>query len=56
MSKEQLIEHLYNYDKNVSQNAIEVYVHRLRKNIEGSGATVRTVYGQGYTLEKVTAT
>jgi two-component system OmpR family response regulator len=55
VSKEQLIEHLYNYDKNVSQNAIEVYVHRLRKNVEGSGATIRTVYGQGYTLVKATA-
>lgn len=55
VSKDQLIEHLYSYDKDVSQNAIEVYVHRLRKNIECSGATIRTVYGQGYVLEKVPA-
>ena len=28
VSKEQLVEQLYSYDKEVSQNAIEVYVHR----------------------------
>lgn len=52
VSKEQLIEHLYNYDHNVSQNAIEVYVHRLRKKIESGGVTIRTAYGQGYVLDK----
>jgi two-component system, OmpR family, response regulator len=51
VSKEQLIEQLYNYDHNVSQNAIEVYVHRLRKKIDGAGVTIRTAYGQGYVLE-----
>lgn len=51
VSKEQLVEQLYSYDKEVSQNAIEVYVHRLRKKIAGSGVTVRTLYGQGYLLD-----
>ena len=51
VSKEQLIEHLYNYDHNVSQNAIEVYIHRLRRKIEGAGVSIRTSYGQGYVLE-----
>lgn len=55
VSKEQLIEHLYNYDHNVSHNAIEVYVHRLRKKIEGGGVTIRTAYGQGYVLDKESA-
>ena len=52
VSKEHLIEHLYNYDQIVSHNAIEVYVHRLRKKLEGSGVFIRTAYGQGYVLEK----
>ena len=52
VSKEQLIEHLYNYDNNVSPNAIEVYVHRLRKKIQGGGVAIRTAYGQGYMLDK----
>ncbi len=52
VSKEQLIEHLYNFDHDVSHNAIEVYVHRLRKKIESGGVTIRTAYGQGYVLDK----
>ena len=51
VSKEQLVEQLYNYDKEVSQNAIEVYVHRVRKKINGAGVSVRTLYGRGYLLD-----
>jgi DNA-binding response OmpR family regulator len=51
VSKEQLVEQLYSYDKEVSQNAIEVYVHRVRKKIDGAGVTVRTLYGRGYLLD-----
>jgi two-component system OmpR family response regulator len=53
VSKEQLVEQLYSYDREVSHNAIEVYVHRLRKKIAGAGVTVRTLYGQGYLLDYV---
>lgn len=51
VSKEQLVEQLYSYDHEVSHNAIEVYVHRLRKKLEGAGITVRTQYGRGYLLD-----
>ena len=51
VSKELLVEQLYSYDKEVSQNAIEVYVHRVRKKIDGAGVTVRTLYGRGYLLD-----
>lgn len=51
VSKEQLLEHLCGWDETVSTNAIEVYLHRLRKKIEGSGAVIRTVRGVGYCLE-----
>ena len=51
VSKEQLVEQLYSYDQEVSQNAIEVYVHRLRKKLTGTGVTVRTQYGRGYLLD-----
>ena len=53
VSKEQMVEQLYNYDKGVSDNAIEVYVHRVRKKITGAGVTVRTQYGRGYMLDYV---
>jgi two-component system OmpR family response regulator len=52
VSKEQIMEQLYNYDKDTSDNAIEVYVHRLRRKLEGSGLAVRTYYGRGYMLDQ----
>lgn len=51
VSKEQLVEQLYSYDKEVSQNAIEVYVHRVRKKIADSRLTLKTLYGRGYLLD-----
>jgi two-component system OmpR family response regulator len=53
VSKEELLEQLYSYEKDVSHNAIEVYVHRVRKKITGSGVTVRTLYGRGYMIDYV---
>ena len=53
VSKEKLVEQLYRYDEEVSHNAIEVYVHRVRKKIAGAGVTVRTLYGRGYLLDYV---
>jgi len=51
VSKEHLVEQLYSYDKDVSHNTIEVYVHRVRKKIIGAGVTVRTLYGRGYMID-----
>lgn len=53
VSKEQLVEQIYTYDQEVSHNAIEVYMHRLRKKIGGTGVIVRTLYGRGYALDYV---
>jgi len=52
LSKEQLVEHLCGWDEEVSSNAIEVYVHRLRKKLEVGGVRIATLRGLGYTLEK----
>ncbi len=52
VSKEQRVNHLYEWGEEVSNNAIEVYVHRLRKKLEPSSAKIITVRGLGYTLEK----
>src|SRR6478735_6499566 len=52
VSKEQLVDHLCEWGEEVSNNAIEVYVHRLRKNIEVGGIRIATVRGLGYCLEK----
>lgn len=51
VSKEQLIEHMYGWEEEVSHNAIEVNVHRLRKKLEPEGVTIRAIRGLGYLLE-----
>ena len=52
VSKDQLVDHLCGWGEEVSNNAIEVYVHRLRKKLEHSGVQIVTVRGLGYCLEK----
>jgi two-component system OmpR family response regulator len=52
VSKEQLVDHLCEWGDEVSNNAIEVYVHRLRKKLEPGGVRIATVRGLGYCLEK----
>ena len=49
-SKAQLCDRLFSYAESVSDNAIEVYVGRLRKKLDGSGARIDTVRGLGYRL------
>lgn len=51
-SKDQIAEHLTGLDEEIGQNAVEVYVHRLRKKLEPLGVVVRTLRGLGYLLEK----
>jgi DNA-binding response OmpR family regulator len=51
VSKEQFAEHL-SQDEEIGENAVEVYVHRLRKKLEAVGIEIRTLRGLGYLLEK----
>jgi two-component system OmpR family response regulator len=55
VSKEQLVEHLCEWGEEVSANAIEVYVHRLRRKFEAGGVKIVTVRGLGYRIEKATS-
>ncbi|MFV1878160.1 response regulator transcription factor [Nioella sp.] len=48
--KPKLVDRLFSYDEDVSENAIEVYVGRLRKKLEGSDVSIVTVRGLGYRL------
>ena len=54
VSKEQIVNHLCEWGEEVSHNAIEVYMHRLRKKVEGGGVKIATVRGLGYCLERPT--
>ena len=51
-SKEQMLEKLCNFDEDISDNALEVYLHRLRKKLEHTDINIRTIRGLGYLLEK----
>ena len=51
VSKEQLVEHLCDWGEVVGSNAIEVYIHRLRKKLDPE-IEIRTVRGLGYLLDK----
>jgi two-component system, OmpR family, response regulator len=52
VSKEQIVDQLCEWGDEVSHNAIEVYMHRLRKKLEGGGIRIATVRGLGYCLER----
>ena len=51
MSKEQLASQVFGLDQDASPDAIEIYVHRLRKKLEGSVVRIVTFRGLGYLLE-----
>lgn len=50
-SKQKLADRLFSYDVDVSENAIEVYVGRLRKHLENSDLKITTLRGLGYRLD-----
>ncbi|AYC34267.1 response regulator [Pseudomonas cavernae] len=51
LSKEQLAAQVFGLDQDASPDAIEIYVHRLRKKLEGSEVAIVTFRGLGYLLE-----
>jgi len=56
IDKERLVAHLCEWGDEVSTNAIEVYVHRLRKKLEPGGIRISTVRGVGYCFDDPTET
>jgi DNA-binding response OmpR family regulator len=52
VSKKQVEDHIYGHSGDVGSNAIEVYVHRLRKQLSDRGAKVQvhTIRGVGYLI------
>ena len=51
VNKEQMLEKLCSFDEDISDNALEVYLHRLRKKLDHTDITIRTIRGLGYLLE-----
>ncbi|MDO8787478.1 MAG: response regulator [Sulfuritalea sp.] len=50
VSRETLFEKIFAFDAEARTEAIEIYVHRLRKKLEGTGAAISTLRGLGYVL------
>lgn len=50
LSKRQIVDHLFSFHQDVSESAIEIYMHRLRKKLDVPGVTIKTVRGLGYCL------
>ncbi|MBV1868171.1 MAG: response regulator transcription factor [Marinosulfonomonas sp.] len=49
-SKTHLMDRLFSFSDDVSENAIEVYVGRIRKKLAGSMVRIETVRGLGYRM------
>lgn len=52
ISKDQLIQSLYGWEDDITPNAVEKFISRLRNKLEPAGIVIRTVRGLGYYLEK----
>jgi two-component system OmpR family response regulator len=52
ISKKALAEKLSGFDDLLGDNALEAFISRLRKKLQGSGAAIRTLRGIGYVLEE----
>ncbi|MGA0571662.1 response regulator transcription factor [Variovorax sp. VNK109] len=50
-SKEKLLHALTGWDKEITPNAVEVYISRLRAKLEPHGLALRSIRGFGYRLE-----
>jgi two-component system OmpR family response regulator len=52
-SRAQLVEALCDWDQELTDNGLDIAIHRLRRKLRGSGTGVRTIRGLGYLLEEV---
>lgn len=50
-SKDKLLQALTGWDKEITPNAVEVYISRLRSKLEPHGVALRSIRGFGYRLE-----
>jgi two-component system, OmpR family, response regulator len=55
VSKQQIIDTIAPWGEDLTLNAVEVYVSRLRLKLDGAGLSLRTIRGFGYLLEAAAA-
>jgi DNA-binding response OmpR family regulator len=52
-NKDKLLQTLTGWDKEITPNAVEVYISRLRGKLEPHGVALRSIRGFGYRLELI---
>ena len=52
VSKQQIIDAILPWGEEVTLNAVEVYVSRIRAKIDSAGISIKTIRGFGYLLEQ----
>jgi two-component system OmpR family response regulator len=52
LSKDKIMQAVCNWDEEISSNAVEVYMSRLRTKLDPAGVHIRTVRGYGYLLDE----
>ncbi len=52
VSRSQLVEAMCNWEQDLTDNGLDIAVHRLRRKLQSSGTRIRTVRGLGYLLEE----
>ena len=52
VNKDQLLDELASHELELTSNALEIVVHRLRKKLDNFTSSIRTLRGLGYVLEK----
>ncbi|HMM72341.1 MAG TPA: response regulator [Rhodocyclaceae bacterium] len=52
LPKQKMVDSLSQWDKELTSNAIELYVSRLRAKLQNAGVTIRTLRGIGYRLDE----
>ena len=55
VAKGALHDRVFALEETASAEAIEVYIHRLRRRLQGSGVGIVTLRGLGYVLERQAA-
>ena len=51
-SRPQLVEAVCGWDDDLTDNGLDIAIYRVRRKLQGSGVTIRTIRGLGYLLEE----
>lgn len=53
VAKQKMVESLSEWDNELTTNAVEIYISRLRGKLQDSGVEIRTIRGIGYRLDEL---